>query len=284
MDHNLRFGSTFWLIVQLKHGLTRQNLTKALNDIHAGWQRRGLWSTMGLQDIRGRYRRSVIGPFWLTLSMGIMVAALGFLYGAIFGQDLREYLPYLAAGFVCWGLISSLALDGTRAFIANEGLIKQLTAPLSIHVYTIVWSNLIVFLHNVWIYFLVALWFGKVPDWPMLLMIPALAILLFNGVWVALLLGLLSARFRDIPQIVASIVQVMFFLTPVIWTPEMLPGRALILDLNPFYYFIELVRAPLLGQVPSAQIFLGIAVITVTGWICAIIFYTIYRWRLAYWV
>lgn len=279
-----RAESRFWLIVQLRHGLTYSNLIKAVNDIRDGWARRSLWATMGVQDIRQRYRRSVIGPFWLTISMGVMVAALGLLYGTIFGQEIEDYLPYLAAGFVCWGLISSLILDGTRTFITNEGLIKQLSAPLSIYVYTVVWSNLIVFLHNVWIVFLVMLWFGKAPDWSMLLAVPAVGILLVNGVWLGLLLGLFSARFRDIPQLIASIVQVMFFLTPIIWRPEMLPGRALVLDLNPFYYLIELVRAPLLGTVPSTQILVGVSLITIVGWAVTMIFYTTYRWRLAYWV
>jgi ABC-2 type transport system permease protein/lipopolysaccharide transport system permease protein len=276
--------SGFRLSSQLKQGLTKHNFSKAIRDIRDGWARRELWSTMGLQDIRHRYRRSVLGPFWLTISMGVMVGALGLLYGAIFGQQLENYLPYLAAGFVCWGLISTLILDGTSAFIASEGLIKQLTAPLSVHVYTVVWRGLLIFLHNVWIYFVVAIVFGRSPGPALLLVIPAVAILLANGLWMGLLLGLLSTRFRDVPQIIASVVQVMFFLTPVIWKPEMLPGRALILDLNPFYYLVELVRAPLLGQIPSLQIILGVAVLTIGGWALALVFYTTYRWRLAYWV
>ncbi len=284
MGQDVRAGHRFWLVLQLQQGLTGRNFSKAINDLRNGWRRRALWSMLGLREIRQRYRRSVIGPFWLTISMGVMVGALGLLYGSIFGQQLDGYLPYLAAGFVCWGLIASLVLDGTRAFISSEGLIKQLSAPLSIHVFSEVWSNLVIFFHNVWIFFIVALWYDKIPGWTVVLAIPAVAILLLNGVWMGLLLGLLSTRFRDVPQIIASIVQVMFFLTPVIWRPDMLPGRALVLDLNPFYYLVELVRAPLLGGLPSLQILLGVAVITVAGWTLALIFYTTYRWRLAYWV
>jgi ABC-2 type transport system permease protein/lipopolysaccharide transport system permease protein len=239
---------------------------------------------MGFQEIRLRYRRSVIGPFWLTISMGVMVAALGILYGAILGQDLADYLPYLSAGFVIWGLISGLILEGNRAFIDGAGLIKQLTAPLSIYVYRSVWSGLIVFLHNIWIFLLVALWFGKLPGWPVLLVFPAVALILLNGIWIGLFIGLVSARFRDIPQIVSNIVQVMFFLTPIIWKPQMLPNRAFLLEWNPFYYLVEIVRAPLLGQVPAAHIVGGTLLITITGWTLALVFYTTYRWRIAYWV
>ncbi|MCF7983335.1 MAG: ABC transporter permease [Thiohalocapsa sp.] len=272
------------LMAQLKHGLTRENYQKAVADIVGGWRRRSLWGTMGLQDIRQRYRRSVIGPFWLTISMGVMVAALGVLYGAIFGQELGDYLPYLAAGFVTWGLVSSMVLDGGRAFISGEGLIKQLNAPLSVHVYRQVWGNLIVFLHNIWIYFLVAMWFGQYPSWTTLLVVPAIAIILVNGMWMGLLLGLLSTRFRDIPQIIGSVVQVMFFITPIIWKTDMLPGRALFLDLNPFYYYVQLVRAPMMGHLPSLEIIAGVVLLTVLGWGAALFFYTAYRWRLAYWV
>lgn len=271
------------LVAQLGEGLNSRNFRRAVADIVNGWQRRTLWGTMGLQDIRQRYRRSVIGPFWLTISMGVMVGALGVLYGTIFKQKMDDYLPYLSSGFVIWGLISSLVLEGTGAFIMGEGLIKQLAAPLSIHVYRVAWSNLIIFFHNVWIFFIVALWYAKNPGWVALACIPGLVVVVVNGVWIGLLFGLLSTRFRDIPQIVASVVQVMFFMTPIIWRPEMVPGRALILHLNPFYYLVEIVRAPLLGYVPGARVWLGVLLITVLGWCVALLFYTVYRWRLAYW-
>jgi ABC-2 type transport system permease protein/lipopolysaccharide transport system permease protein len=265
-------------------GLVSEQIRRALADIADGWGRRTLWGTMGLHDIRRRYRRSVIGPFWITLSMGIMVGALGLLYGTIFKQDMHDYLPYLAAGFVVWGLISSLITEGTAVFIGAEGLIRQLPAPLSVHVYRLLWSNLIIFGHNIWVFFAAALWYGLNPGWTALLALPALALVLLNGFWLALLLGLLSARFRDIPLVVASVVQVMFFITPVIWRPDMLPDRALVLDLNPLHHFVEILRAPLLGQVPDLRHWLAAFVVTGVGWVVALAFFRVYRWRLAYWV
>jgi ABC-2 type transport system permease protein/lipopolysaccharide transport system permease protein len=268
---------------QFSRVLQSAQLKRALQDIAEGWQRWDLWSTMGLHDIRKRYRRSIIGPFWITLSMGIMVGALGLLYGTIFKQDMHDYLPFLAAGFILWGLISSLILEGTQVFNGAEGLIRQLPAPLSVHVYRLLWSNLITFGHNIWIYFVVALWYGLNPGWTALLALPALLLLLLNGFWLALLLGVLSARFRDIPLVVASVVQVMFFITPVIWKPEMLPGRTLIL-VNLFHHMVEILRAPLLGQVPSLENWLAVIVITLLGWVVALAFFSALRWRLAYWV
>ncbi|MBK1719599.1 ABC transporter permease [Thiocystis violacea] len=272
------------LLIQLRHGLRREQIDHALSDIAAGWGRRELWMTLGLHDVRQRYRRSKLGPFWITLSMAIMVLALGILYGQIFGQDLHEYLPFLAAGFVIWGLIASLIIDGCQSFIMAEGMIRQLNAPLSIYAYRGIWSTLIAFGHNIWVFFAVAVWFGVDLNWNLLWVPVALLMLLLNGLWIALFFGLLSARFRDVPLIVGSIVQVLFFITPVIWRPEMLPGRALLLDLNPFYHLVEIMRAPLLGQAPGLENWLTVILITVVGWTATLFFYSAYRWRIAYWV
>lgn len=272
------------LMEQFYFGLSSVNIIKALNDIKRGWARRELWSTLGMHDVRQRYRRSTLGPFWITISLAVMVLALGLLYGQIFGQDLREYLPFIAVGFVIWNLISTLILKGCETFVTAEGMIRQLNAPLSIYAYRQVWSAIISFAHNVWIYFAVGLWFGLEPSLSMLWAVPALLVTLFNGFWVSILLGLLSARFRDIPLIVASIVQVIFFITPVIWRPEMLPSRALLLVLNPLYHMVEIIRAPLLGSTPSAENWAAVILISILGSALTLVFYSAYRWRIAYWI
>lgn len=256
----------------------------ALSDIIQGACSPYLWGRLGWQDIRQRYRRSKLGPFWLTISMGVLVGALGVLYSALFKVEIANYLPFIAAGFVVWGLISGLITDGCTAFIEAESIIKQVRLPLSIHVYRTVWRNFVIFAHNVVIFIVVAVLFSVRPGWAGLLMIPGLAVLCLNGVWMGLLLGLLSARFRDVPQVVASAVQVAFFLTPVLWKPELLPDRALVLDMNPFFYLLEVVRAPLLGQVPEVTTWLATLGVTLGGWIVMLIFYTGRRGRLAYWV
>lgn len=272
------------LFEQLRAGMNARNRRLAVNDIVGGLRRAPLWLVMGSQEIRQRYRRSRIGPFWITLSMGVTVAALGVLYGALFQQPLHDYLPYLASGFVVWGLIAGLITDGSKAFIDSEGLIRQLSAPLSIYVYRELWSNLLVFVHNLLVYVVVVLIFQNIPGPVVLLAIPGAAMLLLNGAWLGLLLGLISARFRDVPQILASIVQVMFFMTPILWKAEMLPERALLLEGNPLYHLLEIVRAPLLGSLPSADSWLFVTALMLSGWAVALLGYTVYRWRIAYWV
>ena len=258
--------------------------TLAFQDIIEGACAFRLWSMLGWQDIRQRYRRSTLGPFWLTISMGVLVAALGLLYAGLFKVNVSDYLPFVAVGFIVWSLISGLIIEGCVAFIGAENIIKQVRLPLSVHVYRVVWRNIAIFAHNVIIYVVVAVLFSIQPGWAGLLVLPGLALLCLNGVWMGLLLGLVSARFRDVPQIVASIVQVAFFLTPIIWQPELLPDRPLVLDLNPFFHLVELVRAPALGHAPEFISWTAALAITLGGWGMTLIMCRHYRWRIAYWV
>jgi ABC-2 type transport system permease protein/lipopolysaccharide transport system permease protein len=273
-----------WLLNQFRAAANRRQFLLALRDLGDGARHWQLWGYMGLHEIRQRYRRSVIGPLWITLSMGIMVSALGVLYGTILKVEIATYLPFLTAGFVIWGLLSSMIIDGTRVFTAVESFIRQMPAPLSLHVYRLVWSNLIIFAHNMLVFVAVAVWFGMKPGWTLVMAVPGMLLVLANGVWLILLLGLLSARFRDIPLITGSVVQVLFFITPVIWQPTMLPGRPLLLVGNPLYQLLEIVRGPLLGYVPPWESWFVVALFTVVGWVITLLFFTAYRWRLAYWV
>ena len=256
----------------------------ALRDVVEGAGAFRLWGLLGWQDVRQRYRRSTLGPFWLTISMGALVGGLGVLYAGLFKMDVADYLPFVAAGLIVWGLVSGLITEGCSVFIDAEGTIKQVNLPLSIYVYRVVWRGIIIFAHNIIIYVAAAVFFSINPGWIGFLALPGLLLLCLNGVWMGLLLGLMSARFRDVPQIVASVVQVTFFLTPIIWKPELLPGRAFMLDFNPFFHFVELVRAPALGQTPGLVSWLAVLGITLGGWLVTLLMYRRYRWRIAYWV
>lgn len=256
----------------------------AITEIVGGLLQWRLWTLLAWQDIVQRYRRSFLGPFWLTLSMGIMVGTLGFLYGQLFKLDIPDYLPFLTLGFLVWGLISGIIADGTYVFISAENFIKQIKIPYLTFVFRIICRNFIIFGHNFVIYVGVALLFDVRPGAWGLLAVPALALITVNSVWVALLLGLVCTRFRDVPQIVASLLQVAFFLTPIIWKPELLSGRVLLIAGNPFFHFLELVRAPLLGQPPQALSWLVAVVLAVVGNAGTYLFFQRYRNRLAYWL
>jgi ABC-2 type transport system permease protein/lipopolysaccharide transport system permease protein len=261
--------------------LDRSLAVRDLREALADWR---LWGMLGWQDIKQRYRRSTLGPFWLTLSMGAMVGSIGLVYAVIFGQEIHEYLPYVALGFVFWGFISGVMVDGCSAFVSSDAIIKQSRLPLSLHVFRIVWRQSITFAHNFVIFIVVALIFQVWPTFYALLFIPAMAVWVLNAVWVTLVLGLICARYRDIPQIVNSVIQLGFLVTPIIWKAKLMTSRAIFVNANPLHHFIEIVREPLLGGAPAALSWYFVLAVTAAGWIVTFELFRRYRWRIAYWL
>jgi lipopolysaccharide transport system permease protein len=239
---------------------------------------------MGWNDILQRYRRSLLGPFWLTASMAVMVVSLGVLYAQLFKTSIDDFLPYLCVGLLIWNLIASFMTEGGAIFTTSESYIKQIRLPYSVYVYRSAWSKLIIFAHNFVIYFGVLIYFRIWPGATGLLAIPALLLVVLNGALVTVYIGIFSARFRDIPQLISSVVQIIFFVTPIMWKPELLGRRAYIADLNPFYHLLEIVRAPLLGHVPSLLNYLAVLLITAVNLGLAGLVFTRFRSRIAYWI
>lgn len=260
------------------------NIPLALKDLKEGISSVHVWLMLGWQEIRQRYRRSVIGPFWLTISTGAMIGGMGPLYGRLFGQDLGAYFPYLAASFIVWLLISNMINDCSNAFIAAEGFIKQIKMPLTVHILRVIWKNLLIFGHNMVIVVLVFLFFPPEPGWHLLQFPMAILMIAVNALWFGILVGLLCARFRDIPLIIFSMVQVGFFLTPVMWKAEMLGSNIWFAYINPLYHFIEIARAPLVAGGANPISWIAVSLITVVGYAVMIVVFARYRARIAYWV
>jgi len=243
-----------------------------------------LWTKLAFHDIRQRFRRSVLGPFWLTLSMGTMVATLGLVFSTLFQQDASKTLPYIATGIIFWGLLTSCINEGTTVFIAAESFIRNVPMALSVHFYRMMARNIMIWGFNMVIYLFVVTYFGLVPGLNALMFIPGFILFLANVAWMSLAAGVLSARYRDIPQIIANLIQVVFFLTPIFWSPTTLPKRPAFVLLNPFYHLIEIVRAPLLGNIVPLEgwalcVGMAIAGFGITAWL-----YRHAYARIAYWV
>jgi ABC-2 type transport system permease protein len=265
---------------------------RSFADLLGGWRQRELWGHLGWQDIKQRYRRSVLGPIWITISMAVTAIALGILYAGLFGNDLSVQLPYILVGFIVWGFISGCVLEGSEVFIANEGLIKHLPAPLSVHVYRLIWRQTLLFAHNMIVYLVMLVVFPRPLSWTVLLAIPAFLLLMINGAWVALLFGIVTTRFRDLTPIIQSLVQLTFFLTPIVWIYDdflhspnpAIAQRARLAELNPVLHFVEIIRRPLLGQSQVLHYWIVVLVITVVGWALALFVLRRYRSRVSYWV
>lgn len=264
---------------------TTTDLTASVRrDVSAAVRRWPLWMRLGWQDVLLRYRRSLLGPFWLTLSMGLMIAVLGSIYGDILRLPRAQYLPFLATGIITWGLISALVSEGCQTFIESDWLIRQLDLPLSMFPMRVVWRNAIVFVHNAAIYGLLLVLLPIPVGWGALAALPGLAVLLANGLWCGALLGLLSARFRDLPQIVSSLMQVAFFATPIFWSTEALSGTSALVSANPFFHLIEVVRAPLIGHPVPVQSWYVVCALSLAGWAVAVLAFRRFHRRISYWV
>ncbi|WP_126285292.1 MULTISPECIES: ABC transporter permease [Burkholderia cepacia complex] len=254
------------------------------NDLLLGMAALRVWGTLGWHDIRQRYRRSVIGPFWFTLSTAIMVVVLGALYSTLLHQEIRDYLPYLSVGLVVWAYLSSVANEGCNSFIGSAYLIKQIRIPLTVHVCRIVWRNFVILLHSFPVVVLLLVAFGHWPTWEFLLVPVALALLIMHGVWICVVLGILCARFRDIPPIVTNLIQVVFFFTPVMWSPEILKDRAWVAEYNPLYHLIEIVRAPITGRPTHWQSWAWSVGLLIVGFAIAQYLMRRSRNRVPYWL
>jgi len=247
----------------------------------------GMWRLCGslaMLDIKLRYRGSVLGPFWLTLSSGLMIGMMGFLYSALFHRDLHDYFPFIALSIVLWNFLLALVTDACMCFISVESVIRSVRAPLMLYAIRVVLRNLLILAHNVVVVVIVDLALQINPGWVGLLAIPALLLWLVVAVSTVVLLGALCARFRDIPPIVASLMQLAFFVSGVIWQPSQLKDFEWLLAFNPVFSLLEVLRAPLLGHVPSlaitasALIYSGI-IITLASLLFARV-----RGRIAFWV
>lgn len=271
-------------LLRVTRGGTGFAFASAWSDFRSGGAHWRLWVTLGWNDILQRYRRSILGPFWLTASMAVMVIALGVLYAELFKTPINDFLPYLCVGLLVWALMSSFLTEGGMLFTGSESYIKQIRLPYSVYVYRSSWSKLVIFGHNLIIYVGVLIYFGIWPGSVALLAIPGLFLLLLNGAASTLLIGMVSARFRDVPQLIISIVQIVFFVTPIMWKPELLQTRTYIADFNPFYHLIEIVRAPLLGQMPSSASYYAVLSLTAINLVIVGTFFARFRSRISYWV
>jgi ABC-type polysaccharide/polyol phosphate export permease len=260
------------------------NLADGFDDVVGGLLAWPIWMRLGWNDIRQRYRRSVLGPFWITLSTAVFIGFLGLIYARLFSIDIQTYLPYLAIGYIIWIFISSTTIECCSAFHENQNIILQRKLPFSIYIFKILWRNNIVLVHNIVLVIAIYLIFNINPGINIFIALPGFFILYLNQLWLGIVLAVLNVRFRDVSQIVASIVQITLFATPILWPVSRIGGARLIADINPVYHFIQLIRAPLLGQQPEALSWIVSLATVVFGTFCAIWLIDRTSRRIVYWL
>ena len=257
---------------------------RALADIAKGFSSWRLAWALARLDLRNRYRGSVIGPFWVTLSTAVMVLGLGLLYSQLLNQDITTYLPHLAVSLIVWNTIAALVPDATNCLSSAEGVIRQLPLPLTTHALRCVFRNAVAAAHSLPLIVVVFLAMGHMPGPEAFLAIPGLVLLALNALAASVFLGMICARFRDIGQIVTNIMQLAFFMTPVIWRVELLGANAWRLLLNPFYPMLETIRGPLVDGGVSGTVWVAAVLYTAVHCAIAFAFFVRFRARVAFWV
>lgn len=265
--------------------LTRPSKVQlAFDDIATSIRNARFWMTLAWVDILQRYRGSMIGPFWLTLSTGAMILGLGPLYALLFKLDLKTYLPYLSSGLIIWNLIVASITESCSAFIVSGAMMKQIRIPRMTHIFHLVSRNVIIFSHSIPLYFLVHFGCGLPWRWSMLWAIPGLALLIGILTAISVICATISVRFRDFIQVVASVLQISFFLTPIIWHVGDRPALRWVADINPLAAMVALIRDPLMGlPISLAHLAWTIGGFIVLSGIAFMIFAR-YRARIIYWV
>lgn len=264
-----------------------QRFQLAAEDLKAGFLLWRLIWTLGFSDIKLRYRGSALGPFWLTISMGVQVSAMGFLYADLFHTDIHTYLPYLTISIVLWGYLNTLVSDGCTCFSQADSLIKGTRMPFTVHAARSVVRNTIVLAHNLVVVAVVFTIMGIHISLYTLSAIPACMLWIIDGFAISLLFGAFCARFRDVPQIISALLQIAFFITPIMWNAKILEGHHnadLLIRLNPFFYILEILRAPLLGTPLTTDMVLKAMIISAGLIILSAIGFAKTRGRIAYWV
>jgi len=262
----------------------RHDLQRALRDLAGGARSYHIWGRLGWQDIRQRYRRSLLGPFWITISAAAMIGGIGMLYSRLLHQETEEYIPFLSVGLLIWTFIATLINEGCTTFTGADQFIKQVKLPLTVHVWRAVWRNVIILGHNLLILVPVFIFYHRSVDASALLSLLGIVLLAFNGVTLGIGLGLLCARFRDVPPIIGSLVQLAFFVTPVMFPTKALGQHEWIAQLNPFFHFLQIVRAPLIGTKiePESWVFAILASLFMA--LASLALFVRFRARIPYWV
>ena len=255
-----------------------------MDDIVQSFVRTPLWITLGWYDFELQYRRAFIGPLWEVITVGVWVAGLGLLFGRLLGHNQGDYLVYMAAGVVLWQYVSSTLTTGANVFVANSRQIVSVNNPLFTYVLRNVIEHLVKFsLHS--LVFIAVMALTRTPVKPVILLaVPGFAVLLITTLWAVPLLGFIGTRFRDFTHLLRAIMRFLFFATPVFWYADGLNDQAYLANYNPFTHFLEIVRAPLIGEPVSLTSWAVVLAINAVGIGIMIAMYSRLRRSLTLWI
>lgn len=268
--------------------LKRQSpFKRIIRDSLAAFSAWHIWLYMGTQDVRNQFKRSKMGAAWILINLSLTAIAVGFIYGNLFHQNLLTFFPMLILGLILWSFICTTIIQGCLAFVISEGYIKQFSYPKQIYILRFLISALINLLIGFTVYFCVAIALRLPISWHSLWAIPGIIMLIFISIGHLIIMAYWGARFRDLSPALSGLLQILFYVTPIIFTTEMLSARGLdfVYQFNPLYYLIEIVRFPLLhSAAANTEVYLFCCFYCTIVWFFA--FFTMFKYdsKVAYWL
>jgi ABC-type polysaccharide/polyol phosphate export permease len=256
----------------------------AIRDVLNSFRHFSLAAFLAWEDIRQRYVRTTLGPFWIVLSTGVWISVLGYVMANLFHQDMQTYFPFLVSGVLVWLLISGCMAESSMILLTAATLITSFPIPIFTHFIRFILRNLIIFLHNIVILVIVLLIFPPHLTSATWLVIPGLLLDIILLLGLAVCLALTNLRYRDTYLAVASAMQILPFITPVFWDRGMLKENKWIADINPFSHMIAIVREPLLGNAPPAFTWMITAGMAFTLCCAACLLFVRFRHRIIFWL
>ena len=266
----------------------RAQVRASADDFARAWRDRQPWLIAAVVAVGNRYRRTILGPWWATLTTLMFVFGLALLRVGLRGGDLREAIPYVGLGYIGFMLISGGVLAGTSVYVSAGQQLATSRQPYSAYVLRANTQQVLDFFHDAVVILILVVLFAIPLSFMWGWSIVALVLIVTSSVGVGLWLGPLAARYRDVGPFVSALMRLMFFLTPIFWSVDDLgSGRAWLAWFNPFTYQVLAFRDPILGQVhPSAPIapMTMAAILAVGNLILGLVVFTRYRARIPYWV
>jgi lipopolysaccharide transport system permease protein len=270
--------------VRVQDAAAPRRFSRALEDVSAGLETWRFALALAKADLRTRYRGSVIGPFWITLTTAVMIAAFGLLYAKIFHQPWRQHLLHVGVGLVVWTWISQATREAAGALTSVEALIRQAPLPVTTHILRTTLRNFMVAAHHAILLPPLFLICGHMPGPGALLAIAGVLLVLIETLALSALLGFIVARFRDVGPIVENLLQLLFFISPILWDASALGDAQAWLLLNPVYVLVEVIRGPLLHGGAPMDVWLVATGCVVATLIAASLVFVRFRERVAFWV
>ncbi len=262
----------------------KNDIERALGDVAQAFAQWSICTALGWNDVKSRYNRSKLGALWASLSILIFVSAIGPIYASLSGVGLREYMLHLLLGFIVWNYISGIVMESGREFINSANYLISFQLGYFTLLFRVVWRNLIVLTYQMMVFLLFVIIFQQPLNSVWLLAPIALVLITLNALWMGLLMSVFATRYRDLSELMNNIFRLVFFVTPIIWMPQLNSDLNLIANLNPFFHLLEVFREPLLNGSVTGLSWLIACLMPLLGGFIAFLVFAKYRSRIAFWL